>query len=208
MKNSELKNQALAALKGNWGGAVLFTFVYLAIVQCINLPVQITAICIPSLSMLKAIPVIVGVFVFIPMLYGITLYFLNISRSNDVNLSMLFDGFKDYSRVFCTLLLVNVYTLLWTLLLIIPGIIKSLSYALTPYILIDNTEMKNNEAIELSMKMMHGYKMKLFWLSLSFIGWIILCILTLGIGFLWLIPYAQTSMAAFYEDVKANYVVE
>lgn len=202
MKNSEIKNQALEALQGKWCGAVLVTFIYFAIVQCINMPIQIAAFCNPALSLFKAFPFVVSVFIIIPMLYGFSMYFLNLCRSNEVNVSMLFDGFKDYARVFGTLLLTNVYTLLWMMLLIIPGIIKSLSYALTPFIMVDNPEIKNNEAIELSMKMMDGYKMKLFLLQLGFIGWMILSILTLGIGLLWLIPYIQTSTAAFYEDVK------
>ena len=65
--------------------------------------------------------------------------------------------------------------------------------------------MKNNEAIELSMAMMDGFKWRLFCLQLSFIGWAFLCVLTFGIGYLWLIPYMQTSTAAFYEDVKAEF---
>jgi uncharacterized membrane protein len=99
----------------------------------------------------------------------------------------------------------QVYTLLWTLLFIIPGIIKSLSYAMTPFVLRDNPEMKNNEAIELSMKMMDGHKGDLFWLYLTFIGWGILCIFTFGIGYFWFAPYVQASTAQFYEEVKADY---
>lgn len=98
------------------------------------------------------------------------------------------------------------YTLLWSLLLIIPGIVKACSYAMTPYILYDNPKLQGNAAIELSMRMMRGHKMKLCVLYLSFIGWFLLCILTLGIGFLWLKPYVQASKAAFYEDVKEEYL--
>lgn len=89
-------------------------------------------------------------------------------------------------------------------LLIIPGIVKSYSYALTPYILKDHPELKFNAAIEESMRMMNGYKMKLFLLDLSFIGWALLTILTFGIGVLFLEPYVSASRAAFYEDLKAE----
>jgi uncharacterized membrane protein len=102
------------------------------------------------------------------------------------------------------MLLKAIYLILWTLLLIIPGIIKSYSYAMTEFILKDNPEMKNNAAIEKSMAMMQGKKMKLFLLDLSFIGWIILAILTLGLGFVLLVPYMYTARAAFYEDLKAE----
>lgn len=91
------------------------------------------------------------------------------------------------------------------LLFIIPGIVKSFSYAMTPYILEENPELSANEAIDRSRAMMKGHKFDLFWLYLSFIGWILLSILTLGIGLLWLAPYMQTATAAFYEDVKADY---
>ena len=103
-----------------------------------------------------------------------------------------------------SLLLQDVYTILWSLLLVIPGIIKSYSYAMTSFILKDEPEMKNNAAIEKSMAMMEGNKMKLFMLDLSFIGWAILCIFTLGIGLLFLQPYVAISRAAFYEDLKAQ----
>ena len=96
------------------------------------------------------------------------------------------------------------FTILWSLLLVIPGIIKSYSYAMTSFILKGEPEMKNNAAIEKSMAMMEGNKMKLFMLDLSFIGWAILCIFTLGIGLLFLQPYVAISRAAFYEDLKAQ----
>jgi uncharacterized membrane protein len=104
-----------------------------------------------------------------------------------------------------SILLVYLYTALWTLLLIVPGIVKGLAYSLTPFIVKDNPQLSPNQAINLSMKMMKGHKFDLFYLYLSFIGWIFLAILTLGIGLLWVIPYMQTSMAAFYLDVKNDY---
>ena len=116
----------------------------------------------------------------------------------------LFDGYKDYGRILGTVLLVQIYTFLWSLLLIVPGIIKACSYAMTPFILRDHPELSFNAAIEKSMAMMEGNKMKYFLLCLSFIGWGILCVLTLGIGTLFLSPYMNTSFAAFYNDLKAQ----
>ena len=103
------------------------------------------------------------------------------------------------------MLLMGVYVFLWTLLLIVPGVVKALSYAMTPFILNDKPELSANETIELSMEMMEGRKMDLFLLYLGFLGWALLCILTLCIGFLWLEPYVYAATAAFYEDVKADY---
>lgn len=79
---------------------------------------------------------------------------------------------------------------------------------MTDFILKDHPELANNGAIEKSMVMMEGNKMKLFLLDLSFIGWAILCLFTLGIGYLFLQPYMQAAHAAFYEDLKAQAVEE
>lgn len=96
---------------------------------------------------------------------------------------------------------------MWTLLLVVPGIIKFYSYAMTDFLLKDDSTLCNNAAIEKSMVMMEGKKMKLFLLDLSFIGWAILCTFTLGIGYFFLQPYMQVSRAAFYEDLKAQPIV-
>lgn len=111
----------------------------------------------------------------------------------------------NWSTLF-TVVVSLIYAVLWALLLIIPGIVKAYSYAMTPYILYDNPKLQGNAAIELSMRMMRGHKLELFLLHLSFIGWFLLCILTLGIGFLWLTPYVHSTQAAFYEDVKEEYL--
>jgi uncharacterized membrane protein len=116
--------------------------------------------------------------------------------------------FSEYPRVlrgFSMTFLTNFYILLWTLLLIIPGIIAELAYKMTPYIMAENPNMGANEAITLSKKMMKGNKENLFYLYLTFIGWSLLCLLTLGIGFLWLLPYMSVTEAAFYRDVSQKY---
>ena len=98
--------------------------------------------------------------------------------------------------------LVGLYTFLWTLLLIIPGIIKGLAYSMTPYILSEHPELRVNEAIDLSQKMMKGNKWRFFCLQLSFIGWILLSVLTLGIAMLWVNPYIEATGAAFYRELS------
>lgn len=143
-------------------------------------------------------------FILYPMIWGFVVAFLDVARGGGVNIGTLFEGFKDFARIAVTGLLRYVYTVLWMLLLIVPGIIKSYSYSMTDYIMRDDPDIKNNAAIEKSMKMMEGNKMRLFMLDLSFIGWGILSILTLGIGFLFLVPYVSTAHAHFYEDLKQN----
>jgi len=98
----------------------------------------------------------------------------------------------------------GIFVFLWSLLLLIPGIIKGLAYSQTFYLLKDHPEYTVLEAITESRKRMVGYKWKYFLLHLSFIGWGILCLISLGIGLLWLVPYYNATMAAFYNEIIAD----
>ena len=114
-----------------------------------------------------------------------------------------FSGFKvRYGRNIGTLLLVGIKTVLWTLLFIIPGIIKMFEYAIIPYILADDAEISSKDAFKKAKEMMKGNKWRLFKLDISFIGWGLLCVLTLGIGTLFLIPYMNAAIAEFYVELK------
>lgn len=196
--NSELRKQARMTLEGHWGGAVVATLIFF-----------IVGSVLPNISLLFPLSEagqvswnLVWSFLLIPLSWGFCIYFLSLLRDQNPQVGSIFGGYKDFVRVFTTMLLMSVYIALWLLLLIVPGIIKSLSYAMTPYILRDNPNVGAVEAIHKSRLMMDGSKMKLFLLYLSFIGWGILCVLTCGIGFLLLVPYVQTSLAAFYEDLR------
>lgn len=189
-RSSELRAQAWSALSGKWGMAVVAILVYMVICGVISL--------IPYVSSIAAL------LVSLPLAYGFTIMLLNVVRGSDVELNTLGEGFKDYGRILGTMLLSSVYQFLWMLLLIIPGIIKGYSYALTPYLLKDHPELKFNAAIEESMRLMSGNKMRLFLLDLSFIGWFLLGLITFGIAFLWITPYWNTARAAFYEDLMSD----
>lgn len=189
-RSSELRAQAWSALSGKWGMAVVATLVYMVICGVISL--------IPYVSSIAAL------LVSLPLAYGFTIMLLNVVRGSDVELNTLGEGFKDYGRILGTMLLSSVYQFLWMLLLIVPGIIKGYSYALTPYLLKDHPELKFNAAIEESMRLMSGNKMRLFLLDLSFIGWFLLGLITFGIAFLWITPYWNTARAAFYEDLMSD----
>jgi uncharacterized membrane protein len=95
-----------------------------------------------------------------------------------------------------------VFTILWAFLLIIPGIIAALRYSMAYYIMNDYPEISAMEAIERSKELMDGQKMRLFMLCLSFIGWFFVGIITLGLGFFYLMPYWNATVANFYEDLK------
>lgn len=190
-QNSELRAEARVALTDKWVMAAVATLVMGAVSAAASY-----------------IPVAGTILVSLPVMYGYAIVMLNVFRGDEVNIGGLFDGFSDFGRIVGTKLLQAIYTLLWMLLLIIPGIIKHYSYAMTDFILKDRPELSNNAAIEKSMAMMDGNKMKLFLLDLSFIGWAILCLFTLGIGYFFLQPYIQAAHAAFYEDLKAQALEE
>lgn len=118
-----------------------------------------------------------------------------------VKIDALFDGFKDFTRTLVLYLLNTIFVFLWTLLLIVPGIIKSYSYSMSYYILIDNPDLSSDEARKKSMEMMKGHKWKLFCLDLSFIGWGILCVLTFGILSFWIQPYQECARVEFYNNL-------
>ena len=214
--NSELRAQARERLEGQWGTFVLMTFLMLVIQTILQIPGYIGSLLeilspenvLASLSF-SNISNILSLLA-LPLSWGLTVSLLRNHREESVDLENLFDGFRGgrYTRVFCALFLVQLFTFLWTLLLIIPGIMKAFSYALTPYILLDEPELTARQAITRSCEIMQGRRWKLFCLYLSFIGWGILSILTFGIGFLWLAPYMNASIAAFYEDARAEYEAE
>lgn len=206
----EIKNTACQELKGNWSEPVLMFFVYILIsgaIGVVALPFTLTR----KLSLMSSgslLQMLLAIFILLPMAYGFIYAFLQFVRGDKYEMTgRMFSPFKNgqYGRSIGLPLLVFVYTFLWTLLLVVPGIIKSFAYAMSYYVAFDNPEMSCNECIDRSMEMMRGHKWQLFVLFLSFIGWYFLGILSFGIGFLWIGPYIQTSVSVFYEEVKAEY---
>ena len=218
--NQENKNAALAALKGNWAPAVVFSIVFMAIAYALAGPYCVAAMSmsdpvsaeIPgSVIWSYALYVLGLLFVLYPLAvgysYSMNVLYLDGDRAVTAN-SFRFGFRRSWGRNVWGMFLVGFFTSLWTLLLIIPGIVKYYAYAMTPYILVDNPELSANQAINLSCKMMKGHKFDLFYLQLSFIGWGILSVFTLGIGFLWLMPYMLTAQASFYQDIKKEYITK
>ncbi len=214
--NSELKDLALSKIDGKWGGLIVVALIFYVLYSVISILSQfvltpiIGAPSTPDNPATYVTPIglsIITALLIVPLTYGITIIFLDNYRTGEHSLSTYKEGFT--SRVIGTMILQNIYIYLWTLLLIVPGIIKTFSYALTPYILKDNPHLSYNAAIEESMRLMDGNKARLLWLTLSFIGWAILAIFTCGLGMLALLPYYYTTLAAFYEDIKeGNIAIE
>ena len=142
----------------------------------------------------------------IPMSYSYATLFLGNKRTGEpAKVEKLFVDYNDFTRIVGTVLQECVYIFLWILLLIIPGFVKGLAYSQTVYVLKDYPELSYNAAIERSMAMMEGHKWELFCLYLSFIGWILLEIITFGIASIWVKPYMSATFANYYEYVKAEY---
>ena len=249
-RNTDYKNEALAALKGNWGKAVLATVVFAAVMYLAlgpyvyhtvkmqtyvreNMP-EISSSAGLGTAMRQAMEVSIAMtqdaeymamqskasgsmglyylmlfFVVLPLALGLVNAFRRLLVQGDDALTqnMYKIATGNYWHKVWGMFLMSLFIFLWSLLLVIPGIIKAFSYAMTPFILEENPELGANEAIDRSRAMMKGHKFDLFWLALSFIGWLFLCLFTFGIGNLWLSPYMQTAFASFYEDVKADYEV-
>lgn len=186
---SEYKTAARGVLKGNWGMAALTALIYSVITG--------STVGFPGLGYF---------FISLPLLVGYAGTYRRLLTDGDTKLvDNLFEiSINDYLHQMATMALRSIYTFLWTLLLIVPGIIKALSYAMVPYILRDRPELSADETIDLSIRMMHGHKSELFGLYLSFAGWFILSLMSFGIGFFFLAPYVRTTVAAFYEDLKAE----
>ena len=132
---------------------------------------------------------------------GYAQYFLNVTDDNDPVVGNLFSHIRRLWEGFCMQFFRGMMVMLWSILFVIPGYIAMYRYAMTPYILAENEDLSVMEAITESKRIMMGNKWRLFCLDVSFLGWYIVGILTLGIGFFWITPYVEASRAAFYREI-------
>jgi len=181
----ELKFRARTALSGRWGTAILAMLIYILLsVGCGIIPVIGAIILIP------------------PLEFGFYVFFLKFYREADNRYENLFTGFNMFGKSLAVFWLTKLYTFLWSLLFIVPGIVASYKYSQAMLILYDNPEISASEAIRRSSAMMYGNKLTLFIQDLSFIGWFILSVFPgFSIGYLWSLPYYYTARVAFYEDL-------
>lgn len=196
-RNSEYRAQARAALKGNWTQPVvailLVGFIISGIQGCFSYAI-LNRPWLSTLSLLVALPLSYGLIV------SMLLFFRG---QKDTCIESAFHlAFKPYSRAFLVEFFKTVMVTLGFALLIVPGIVLDVAYSMAEFISYDEPEISEAEALRRSRRMMKGHKWQLFCLELSFIGWILLSILSLGIGLLWVGPYISQSVAAFYEDLK------
>ena len=133
------------------------------------------------------------------MSFGWNLYTLRASRGEDTGgIETLFSCFQQFRRFLVAYVLMSLFTFLWSLLFVVPGIIAAISYSQTIYIMLDNPNISPAEAISTSKRLMRGHKFEYFVLQFSFLGWAYLAIFTLGLLGIWLNPYMQVTMANYY----------
>ena len=141
-----------------------------------------------------------------PLSVGVISVFVNLARgSGSINIEDMFSGFKNgFGRNFLVALMSGIFVFLWSLLFVIPGIIKTYSYSMAYYIANDHPEYDWNTCIKESKRLTNGHKMDLFILDLSFIGWYFVGALCLGIGALWVAPYHSAARVGYYEAIVAS----
>ena len=186
----EIKNQAKDSFMQQRGIAIL-AFVLYAVLSSV---------------LTGATAGLAGFLLLPPLTVGYAYFSLRLYRGETCEISdMLSVGFLDYLKNLVGFLWMYLFTFLWSLLFIIPGIIKGIAYSMTPYILAERDDVSAQDAIKVSMEMTYGYKMDIFVMGLSFVGWWILSAMTCGILAVFFTgPYTATSFAGLYEELKAN----
>jgi uncharacterized membrane protein len=199
--NQTYKNKALASLEGKWTNGVIATVIVFLVSGVVG-----NVVSVPAGDNLIVANGLSGIWslLCLPLSWGAAVYFLNLIRSQDISYERLFDGYKDFIRIFLAGFLVGLCILVGLVLFIVPGIIIGLMFSMTSFVLKDFPEMSAADAMKMSKELTDGHKVELFWLTLSFAGWFVLSCLTLGLGFLALYPYFETTMAHYYEDLKAD----
>lgn len=199
MNRVKIKNQAKEIIKGNiW--TLLLPFIIAGALSGLVGGFSGYYSSSTESATLSVISSIVEIAV-LPLTIGATAYVMKFVRKEPVDLNYMFSFYKQFWPIFVLTFLIGLFTSLWTLLFIVPGIIAAISYSMSQYIFIDGEE-DAMECIRKSKKMMNGYKADYFVFNLSFIGWILLAIPTFGLIFIYLIPYMTVSQVLYYEELK------
>ena len=199
MDRVQLKEAAKQQIRGKIGVLFVISLIYVAIIMLASyIPivgsVAITFFLSPAFSL------------------ALVMIYLNVADGKEVQIGDIFNGFYKFWGAFKVTFLVGLFAMLWSLLFIVPGIIKAYSYSQALYIWSENPEMGALEAINKSKEIMEGHKMDLFVLELSFIGWMLLGAVTFGLAYIYVYPYMMTTFANFYRSLcpafKADYVYQ
>lgn len=188
MNRAELKAKAKEQIKGNIGTL----FVMMLIVGLVG----------GLLNLIPGIGTIASLLLTPAFSISIVRAYLTLTKGGTIAIGDVFSGFDDFWNAFKVQFFMGLFTFLWALLFYIPGIVKGLSYSMAPYILAENKGKAALECINESKAMTNGHKMDLFVLGLSFIGWFLLGAITLGIAYIWIVPYMSATFANAYNSLK------
>ena len=193
----ELKNKAKDTLKDHYKDSFIITLIVIIlslITSLLNRYIENSAI--------KVTISIITTFIETFFTLGTTSFYLKLARGEDTSYKELF-AHKDLLITGVLIsLIIAIFVFLWGLLLIVPGIIAAISYSYALYIFIDNNDIEIMDAINKSKEMMMGHKKDFFFLIISFLGWLILSLLSFGILLLYVTPYINMTITLFYEEIK------
>ena len=205
---AELKSRAKGVLKGNYwlafGVCLIFLIAtgFFSFIQSFQYNQNPNA----SLTLLSSVSLVWSIFIGFPLNIGLCYFFIR-GREQDFEFSHLLARFKHgYGQSIAAVFLVGLFVFLWSLLLLIPGIIKSYSYRMVPWLIAENPDIGYSRAFAISKQTMRGEKWRVFVLDLSFIGWYLLCGVTLGLGIFFLCPYIMATQAELYDVLKQKAV--
>ena len=193
MDRAQLKQLSKQQIKGKIGVLFLVTIIVAAISGLAGLILSFIPVVGPIVSTIIVTPAFT---------LSISRIYIGITNDKKPEVVDAFSGFDDFWSAFKVYFFTGLFTFLWSLLFVIPGIVKSFSYSMAMYILAENKGKPALECIKESKEMMNGHKFELFVLALSFIGWILLGTITFGILYIWLTPYMSTATANFYQNIK------
>lgn len=143
--------------------------------------------------------------ILLPFLVSLAGYYLNHIRGFNPEWKSIYkEGFDRFGKYLSTMIVTNIIIGLWSLLFVIPGVIKGYAYSQVKYILHDNPNLNSQDARRMSDIMTKGYKSDLFVLDLSFFAWYLLVACTAGIAIIYVTPYVETTKAMYYENLKKH----
>ena len=215
MNRKELKSKARESLKGKYAEAIKLYLIYMGSTFIINYLIGIVA-GIPIgvatvfgfqhgeliINIIEIISYIITIIIECLLGFGMISFYLKISRGIEVTYKEIFSKRNLFWPYIIITIVTTIFTLLWSLLFIIPGIMAALSYSLVYFIKLDHEDYGTTQVINESKRLMNGHKWEYFVLNLSFLGWILLGILTFGLLYFWLIPYMSVTQANFYNYLK------
>jgi len=228
--SSNLRALGREALRGKWKVAVIASLVYMI---AVFVPVEILNSLFGGEYGFSSLASLYSLLITGPFTLGYAMFCISLFRNKNPETAQIFYGFEQFGKAFCLYFMVGLFTFLWTLLFIIPGLIAAIRYSQAFLILADNPNMPIMDCIAESKRLMNGNKTKFFCMSLSFIGWLILCMfpvimfsgviamsimmfggmgaimtsilsLVLSAGYLWVLPYMMVTYVGFYEMLTGN----